>query len=254
MLKKFLRIPLLLRAMIIGPAVGLWTLFCSVICVAMVSVGLPQRIYMTWISALWARMALWMSFVRVEISGEEHIPDQRGFLFVFNHTSHYDILVLFAHSPRYFFFGAKSELFSIPLFGAAMKSVGILPIERKNREKVMAIYREAEARVAKGDSFALAPEGTRQPGHGTLGEFKTGPFYFAINAKMPIVPVIMRGCEEIMPKKSLWINPKHFILTVKLQFLEPIETTGMTEDHVNELKQRVREKMMQALHSSTSNY
>ncbi len=247
MLQSILRFPLFLRALIVGPMVGLWTLLCSIVCVSMVAIGLPQRVYMSLISLLWARLALWMSFVRVEVKGAENVPKDKGFLFVFNHTSHYDILVLFAHSPHYFFFGAKSELFSIPLFGAAMRSVGILPIERSNREKVMAIYREAEARVAKGDAFALAPEGTRQPGRGTLGDFKSGPFFFAVNAKMPIVPVIMRGCEDIMPKKSLLINSKKFILTVELEFLPPVSTQGMTEADVPQLKDQVRELMLRTL-------
>ena len=246
-LKKLSHGLLFLRALVIGPMVGLWTIFCSVICVTMVLVGLPQNLYMKWISFLWARCALWMSFVRVEMSGQEHLPKKEGFLFLFNHTSHYDILVLFGHSPRYFFFGAKSELFSIPFFGAAMRSVGVLPIERSNRTKVLAIYKEAEARVAKGDAFALAPEGTRQPGYGTLGEFKSGPFFFAIHAKMPIVPVVISGCEDIMAKKSLLVNSKNFIQTVRLQILPPVDTRGLTDDDIAVLKDQVRGQMLAAL-------
>lgn len=238
---------LFLRALAIGPAVGLWTLFSSVVCVAMVLVRLPQDVYMRVIRFFWARIALWMSFVRVEVKGVENLPRDKGFLFIFNHTSHYDILVMFAHSPQYFFFGAKSELFSVPFFGAAMRSVGVLPIERSNRAKVMAIYKEAEIRVKKGDCFALAPEGTRQAGHGTLGDFKSGPFFFAVNAKMPIVPVVLRGCEAIMPKKSLLINTTNFIRTVQMEFLAPIETQGMTEEHVNHLKEHSRQLMLSAL-------
>lgn len=246
-LKKLWQYLLFLRALFIGPIVGLWTMVCSLVCITMVLIGLPQNLYMKWISFLWARCALWMSFVRVKVSGQEHLPQTEGFLYLFNHTSHYDILVLFGHSPRYFFFGAKSELFSIPFFGAAMRSVGVLPIERSNRSKVLAIYREAEARVAKGDAFALAPEGTRQPGYGTLGEFKSGPFFFAINAKMPIIPVVMRGCEEIMAKKSLLVNAKNFIQTVHLQILPPVDTRGLTDENINELKEKVRGQMLAAL-------
>ncbi len=68
-----------------------------------------------------------------------------------------------------------------------MELCGVLPIDRGNRNKVMKVYENAIARVNRGEAFALAPEGTRQK-QVELGRFKRGPFEFAINAQMDIVP------------------------------------------------------------------
>src|SRR5262249_3071730 len=144
---------------------------------------------------MWAKPLLWVSGVKLEIRGRENVAQGgKGFLILFNHSSNYDIPVLFCF-PRSFRFGAKVELFKIPFFGRAMKMCGVLPIDRGNREKVMQVYENAISRVEKGECFALAPEGTRQ-NQPRIGSFKRGPFEFALNAKMDVVPVVIAGTYE----------------------------------------------------------
>src|SRR5690606_17085370 len=102
-------------------------------------------------------------------------------------------------------FGAKIELFKIPFFGRAMRAVGTLPIARENRAGVFKIYKEAERQFSRDVIFVLAPEGTRQK-EPRIGRFKKGPFIFAINARVPIIPAVLRGAHEVLPKKSLLVN------------------------------------------------
>ena len=127
------------------------------------------------------------------------MPEKEGFLYTFTHSSQFDILVMYGYSPRSFRFGAKAELMKIPIFGHAVRMAGTLPIARGELSKVIEVYRQAEKRVANGEAFALAPEGGRRKTK-DIGNFKTGPFIFAINAKMPIVPLVMYGVDEVLAK------------------------------------------------------
>ena len=191
----------------------------------------------------WSRPLVWPAGVRVEVRGAELVRrSKKGFLILFNHCSLYDIPVLYGYFPRPFRFGAKVELFKIPFFGAAMRAVGILPIDRGNRNKVMKVYERAIARIEQGECFALAPEGTRQDG-AYLGKFKRGPFEFAINAQMDVVPVVMVGALKVLPKHSYWVNMGRWHRKVVIQILPPIAASDYTMENVDQLQERVRSVM-----------
>lgn len=192
----------------------------------------------------WAKWFLNLANIHVEVEGAENVPKE-GSLILFNHMSFMDILVLYAYVPISFRFGAKIELFSIPIFGYAMKRAGVLPIARNNRGQVLKLYEESIERVKKGESFALAPEGTRQP-EPVLGRFKQGPFIFAIQAQMPIVPTVLAGAHLIQGKGGLLINVGAWKRTVYLKILPPISTKGLTLDDVTTLKDRTFEAMQKA--------
>lgn len=184
----------------------------------------------------WAKWFLNLARIQVEVEGAETVPKE-GSLILFNHMSFMDILVLYAYVPISFRFGAKIELFKIPVFGYAMKRAGVLPITRNNRGQVLKIYEESIARVRKGESFALAPEGTRQS-EPILGRFKKGPFIFAIQAQMPIVPVVLAGAHLIQEKGGVLINAGAWYRTVYMRILPPISTKGLTLDNVAELQEK----------------
>lgn len=236
------------RAIALMLIVPLWMAVYSAWVILQLLLGVKKETVGWGISKIWAQSMLWVSGVKVDIRGTQWMPRDRGFLYVFNHTSHYDIPVMFFSSPKYFNFGAKSELFSIPIFGQAIRKTGALEIERKNRDKVLRIYKESEQRVAQGEAFALAPEGTRRDGFGQLGDFKMGPFYFAVNSKMPIVPVVMVGCEEVVKKHSVFINVGAWTRTVVFEILEPVYPDfSKGEEQMPELKNKVYSVMQKRL-------
>jgi 1-acyl-sn-glycerol-3-phosphate acyltransferase len=210
---------------------GLWTLFMSVVVLATAALVRHRRAVDFTIDYLWAWPIVFFSGVRVDVRGREHVrADGPGSILLFNHGSLFDILVLYLHYPRTFRFGAKIELFKIPFFGTAMRLVGVLPIDRRNRTRVMQIYEAAEGRVRAGESFALAPEGTRQV-EPKLGPFKRGPFEFAINAGADLQPVVIAGAQEVLPPKGVWINQGKWRRRLILDIAPPISTAGLeTED------------------------
>lgn len=191
---------------------------------------------------LWGLTLLGLFNVKPLVYGLENLPEE-GVLFVFNHSSHFDILLVHAVTPKICRFGAKIELFRIPIFAQAMRAAGALPIARGNRAEVFKVYEEAEKRFTNGESFILAPEGTRQT-EPQIGPFKTGPFIFAINAKVAIVPIVIEGAIDIMKKGSLLVNWGVWRKTVQIQYLPPVRPKEWNLDYVHELQQSVREQMM----------
>ncbi|MNK01207.1 1-acyl-sn-glycerol-3-phosphate acyltransferase [compost metagenome] len=218
----------------------LWTVICSLLAIFVILV-FDNRRWEDQIVYLWTHVICWMFGVTVEVKGRENRP-KGGFLYVFNHTSFFDIFAMSGYLGS-FRFGAKIELFKIPFFGLAMKKAGILPIARHRRDEVFKVYQGAEERVRNGERFALAPEGTRQSKE-ILAPFKSGPFIFAINAKAPIVPVIVKGAAAAWPKHSwvpmlgLWKQ------TITLEILPPVSSEGYTIDRRPELQEKVRQVML----------
>lgn len=189
----------------------------------------------------WGRWSSAMFGVRIRTEGFGNVPAGQGCLFVFNHTSFFDIFALAATVPG-IRFGAKIELFRIPIFGFAMRRLGILPIDRGNREKAFEVYREAQARMRRGERFALAPEGTRQTEE-RLGPFKSGPFVFAINTGAPIVPVVIRNAASILPKHTIFPNMGSWNHDVQVIFLPPVKTDHLKIQDRPELQKQVHSKM-----------
>lgn len=203
------------------------------------------------INYLWCMPLMWLSGVRVDVRGAEYVrKDGKGFLVLFNHSSLFDILVLFGHFPRQLRFGAKVELFKIPFFGRAMAACGMLPIDRASRSKVMKVYDHAISRVEAGECFALAPEGTRQD-NVQLGKFKRGPFEFAINAKMDIVPVVLSGVLNVLPKHAIFANMGRWRRTVIMHISPPVPGSEYTMETIDNLQNLVRGQMEQVFIANT---
>lgn len=203
---------------------------------------LRRRDWADFLVHTWGKWNLFFYNITVDVQGEQNIPNE-GCLFLFNHSSHFDIIVLAAVMNKPAHFGAKVELFRIPLFGHALRALGSLPIMRTERDRVFKLYDESIRRVHNGEQFFLAAEGTRQPTPGVGEKFKAGPFVFALNGQFPIVPVVIRGAAEILPKKKLLACTQTWASNVKVSFLPPISTKGLTLDDRQTLINQTRNLM-----------
>jgi 1-acyl-sn-glycerol-3-phosphate acyltransferase len=185
----------------------------------------------------WARAMLFMSGTRVVVHGAERMHTGEARVFVSNHVSWYDVLALVGHLPRYSFV-AKAELFRVPLFGPAARAVGTIPIERENRKAAFQSYEEAAVRIRGGRNVVVFPEGTRGPSY-ALRPFKKGPFVLAIAAGVPIVPTLIHGTVEVLPRGSLWLRAGR----VDVHLLEPVPTAGLSYDERDALSRTVYERL-----------
>ena len=187
------------------------------------------------VAKLWAKILLLICNIKVEIIGKENILRGKPQIFMANHQSDFDILIVLAHIPGQFRWLVKKELFHIPVFGAAMKSAGYIEIDRNNREKAMQSLAQAALRIREGKSIMAFPEGTRSR-FGEIKHFKQGTFYLAIKSGAPIVPISIIGSGEIMPKRSLKIKPGK----IKLVIDKPIDVKNIMLENRQELITIVR--------------
>lgn len=193
-------------------------------------------------------MACWLFGVKVVVIGKDLWKRDSGGVVLFNHTSFFDIFAMAGYLPD-MRFGAKIELFKIPLFGAAMRRVGILPIDRQRKEKVFQIYHQAVERLKSGEKVALAPEGKRTSSPDQLSTFKSGPFIFALQSKVDLIPVVIRGAYEVYSKNNLLPNTNKLISTIHLIVLEPVSTSGDVVEQRIDLQNLTRSRMQAVLDS-----
>lgn len=229
----------LMKSIFVSLLGAFWTALCSVVTVLIVFFA--KRSQIDALITVWTRVFCATVGLRIHVVGKPSA--HQGVLYVFNHSSHLDIPVLCwalaPHQPR---FGAKEELFRIPLFGPAIRALGTLKIARGDRAQVFQVYKNAQEKLMRGESFVLAPEGTRQAS-GKLGEFKSGPFIFAIEAKATLVPVFIEGAGKALAKGDLFINQNRWSSDIKVTFLSPIDAGAFTYEQRGELKERVFQTM-----------
>jgi 1-acyl-sn-glycerol-3-phosphate acyltransferase len=187
------------------------------------------------IAGLWAKFLLLMSSTKVEVIGLENILRGKTQIFMANHQSDFDILIILANIPGQFRWIAKKELFQIPAFGTAMRAAGYIEVDRYNHHKAMQSLDEAALLIREGNSIMSFPEGTRSRS-GIIQVFKQGVFHLAIKSGIPIVPMSIIGSGEIMPKRSLTVTPGK----VKLIIDKPIDTKKFTKESRHELIDQVR--------------
>jgi 1-acyl-sn-glycerol-3-phosphate acyltransferase len=185
------------------------------------------------IANLWARMLLWLTSTRVDVIGRENVLMNRPQIFMANHQSDFDILIVLAYIPGQLRWIAKKELFKIPVFGKAMRNAGYIEIDRQNHEKALKSLDEAAQKIREGKSVVTFPEGTRSR-DGKIRPFKQGMFHLAIQSGVPIVPISIIGASEIMPKRSLNVRPGRITMVID----RPVDVSGYTIVRNNERMNR----------------
>jgi 1-acyl-sn-glycerol-3-phosphate acyltransferase len=126
------------------------------------------------------------------------------------------------------------------VLGLVMRTMGMVPVDREHPERAIDRLRRLEN---DGHSLVFFPEGTRSR-DGSLGPFKKGAFVTAIELGLPIVPIASRGSERIMPAGAyLSIYPGE----MELEILEPVATKGLSYEQRDEIAERVRQSIAEAL-------
>jgi 1-acyl-sn-glycerol-3-phosphate acyltransferase len=189
-----------------------------------------------------AWLALGLAGIRYEVTGREHVPQDRSVVFCSNHQSNVDPPVLFRALHRRLHILYKAGLRRIPVLGIAMDVGGFVPVDRQNRDQALASIERAAASIRAGHSFLIFPEGTRSRSDALL-PFKKGGFLMAIKAQAPIVPVAISGGREGMRRGSPLVRPAR----VRVRIGEPVETEGLTIDDRDTLIATVRERIERLL-------
>ena len=167
-------------------------------------------------------------------------PEKDGpYLFMFNHESMFDVLMLAGGIPYYINAIGWEGVFKIPLFGFMAKRYGAYAITHDNTDKAKATLKAAEKILLQDkDSMVLSPEGQRTI-TGEMGEFKKGGFHFAKATNATIVPVGLIGAYRANKRTSWTINPGRLTLV----FGDPITAEDYSNLSVEELRDVTKERI-----------
>lgn len=182
-------------------------------------------------------------FWKVITEGRDKIDNDQAYIIIPNHQSMLDIVFfnMLRHRLRWV---SKVEIFRVPLVGWEMKMVKYIELVRGNKSSVIKMMEKCVESLQDGISVVIFPEGTRSL-TGAIGKFKTGAFQLAVRTDKPLLPVLIDGTGEIMPKKGgiIFRNRK----TVRIRVLDPIFPGQFGTGDPEELAARVQAVMVRAM-------
>lgn len=232
---------MILRAILGWTFAGLyWTAFIS-LCI--ICLGQLPDSFSAAVIRLWGRTMLRIAGVKLQYLNESTLQGRCSRVIVINHQSALDILWGAAILPEGALGIGKKEIIFIPMLNLLWWFFGFIRIDRSNPAQSHQALANVADLVRENDrSLIMAPEGTRSPTPDLL-PFKKGAFRIAIQAQVPIYPVLIKGAFELWPKTQLMPKPG----TIKIQFLPPIPTQGMRLENLDGLVSQVRSEMERAL-------
>jgi len=166
--------------------------------------------------------------VELHVEGEENLWAQRPAVFIFNHQSGIDTLLMSKLLRRDVVGVAKAELRNNPILGPLLSAAGTVFVERGSRGKAAEAMKPAVRALRDGLSLVIAPEGTRSSTP-RLGPFRKGAFHAAMEAGVPIVAVVLRNALDALANKAFVIRPA----TVQVVVHPPISTEGWSPEDLD---------------------
>lgn len=184
----------------------------------------------------WALSHVKMSGAKVKIYGKENIPKDGAVLFVSNHQSNFDIALFMSYIDKPKGYIAKIEMKKIPLLRDWMEYMNCVFMDRSNIRKAAESIAEGVKILKNGYSLVIFPEGTRSKSN-DIGELKAGSFKLATKAKVPIIPVTIKGSYKLMEANGNKIKPAE----VEMYIHPIIETASLSKEETEGLPSRVTE-------------
>ena len=180
------------------------------------------------IQAFWSRSFFYLLFLPVRVTGLENIDSHTSYVFVANHQSMADVFLIYGWLPV--------------IFKWLMKAAGHIFVKRGNTAAAVQSLKEAERVLHDGVCTVIFPEGTRSE-NGQTGRFKRGALQIALDLKLPIVPISLSGCYEVMNRHEFHANwhPVH------MHVGKPIDISTLAEEDVPTAIEQLREAVIQGL-------
>ena len=215
---KYIVLPFywLYQYIIAWPLLMLLTIFTAVF--TMCTVQWRNAEFVHKVQQFWSRAFFRLFFIPVSIDGTEHIAPKQSYVFVSNHQSMFDVWLIYGWLPVVFKWLMKAELRKVPFIGSGCKAAGHIFIERRGAKAAMSSLKEVEKQLTDGVSTVIFPEGTRSL-DGEVGRFKRGAFQIALELGLPVIPLSLTGCFEVLPKGKPFVH-RH---PVHMHIGEPID-------------------------------
>ncbi|MFP6655158.1 MAG: HAD-IB family hydrolase [Myxococcota bacterium] len=195
--------------------------------------------------SVWGDVATSLAGIDLRIEGEEHLWSQRPAVFIFNHQSALDAILMMKLIRRDVTGIGKMEIKKNPIFGPIFTAAGVVFVDRSDSARAIEALRPAVDALRQGLSLIIAPEGTRSPTL-RLGRFKKGAFHLAMQAGVPIVPVVFRNVLDAFPKDARIMRPA----TIETVVLPPIDVSEWTLETLDQEIAKVRADYLSVLNQS----
>ena len=200
-------------------------------------------------TCFWASIYTWISISwRVTIQGREKIKPGKVYILISNHQSLLDILVLYRLFVH-FKWVAKNELFKFPITGWNMSANRYVSLKRGRRSSILQMMNDSEKTIRNGSSVMIFPEGTRSLDK-QIKAFKEGAFKLAVKIQTPIIPIVIDGTGEALPRKGFVLKGRH---NITVNVLDEISVEGLGDKDVKSLISKVKGLMEEELQSIRRN-
>jgi len=194
------------------------------------------------LARIWARFILFGMGFRLKITREQKPVKNASYMFIANHTSMADIMLMLVTVKNPFVFVGKKELAKIPLFGFFYKRTCIL-VDRSSAKSRQAVFLRAQRRLKQGLSICIFPEGFVPEEDILLADFKDGAFRLAINHQTPIVPITFGDNKKRFSYTFFSGSPGK----MRVKIHEFIDTSGLKIDDTRILNEKSRATILQQL-------
>lgn len=225
--------------------IGILTFIAAAIGVILLPLGKGKALYLA--SQIWSRALIFICQTNLKVVEYHKTNWAIPRIIVSNHASNLDIPVLFLALPIPLFFVAKKELKNIPFMGWYMQLVGMIFIDRQNREKAVESMKKASVEIKNGKNILSFPEGTRSM-DGKLALFKKGSFVIALEHNIEILPVALLGTQNGIPPRKFEINPAN----VEVHIGEAISPQSTGIRNAEELAEFTRKKIQLLMDANSS--
>lgn len=193
--------------------------------------------------ALFAETASALIGLELDIRGEENVWRQRPAVFIFNHQSKADVVIVLQLLRKDLAGVGKKEIRNIPIIGQVMQLGGAVLIDRENaKSAISAMQPLVDVMRDEGKSVVMAPEGTRTVTP-KLNPFKKGAFHLAMQAGVPIVPIVIHNSIDVAPKGDFIFRSAK----VRVDVLSPVDTSDWKRETINEHVASVRSLFLETL-------
>jgi 1-acyl-sn-glycerol-3-phosphate acyltransferase len=196
------------------------------------------------LARFWAKFILIGMGFAYKIDREQKPDRSKSYMFVANHTSMADIMLMLVSVRNPFVFVGKAELAKIPLFGFFYKRTCIL-VDRSSAKSRQAVFLRAQRRLKTGVSICIFPEGGVPEEHIDLDGFKDGAFRMAINQQIPIVPLTFADNKKRLSYTFFSGGPGR----MRVKIHKFLSTEGLTTKDTRALNDKSRDIILNQLHT-----
>jgi len=194
-------------------------------------------------TSVFGDLAVAVGDIKIDVIGQQHLWSHRPAVFFINHQSALVDLVVTSRLLRDgFTFVAKKEIARVPVIGPLFRMADVAFLDRADPAKAVAALQPAVDRLRAGTSVVISPEGTRSVTP-TVGPFKKGGFHLAMQAGVPIVPIVIRNAGEIMWRDAKIAQSGTIDVTVH----PPIPTDGWRREDLDAAVAKVQQLYVDTL-------